>query len=419
MEPLALTGIGAGPANLALAIAWQEKTDAPYKLLESKPDFAWHPGMLIPDTTMQVPFLKDLVTLRNPTSLFSFLSFLKDEERLEEFVNLRALFPTRLEFNNYYKWVAAKLGDAIVFGRRVVAIRPVSQGSKIVRLSVVAERDDGRVETYESSSLSIAIGGRPRFVGGVNGPSAHVFHSVTLEGSLAGADRGARQRFVVVGGGQSAVEIVDHLHGAFPAAEIVWVLPGFAPRPADDSAFMNEVFFRSGVDLFFEASAEARARLLADCRGTNYAASDDQLINGLYKKLYADKVAGVKRVSLLRFHRVERISEDDGGCAVVAQRTLDGRIELVQADYVVLATGYDRSLPHELIGSITPYCSFSEEGAPILTRSFRVETVEHFLPKIFVQGASEASHGISDTLLSQLPYRSADIVSAALEDAVK
>ena len=42
--------------------------------LERQPRFGWHRGMLLDDATMQVSFLKDLVTLRNPASDFSFLS---------------------------------------------------------------------------------------------------------------------------------------------------------------------------------------------------------------------------------------------------------------------------------------------------------------------------------------------------------
>lgn len=47
------------------------------RFLEQQPRFGWHRGMLIDNATMQVSFLKDLVTLRNPTSGFSFLCYLQ------------------------------------------------------------------------------------------------------------------------------------------------------------------------------------------------------------------------------------------------------------------------------------------------------------------------------------------------------
>ena len=66
-----LIGIGFGPSNLALALAIEEQCDASDMnalFLEQHPEFQWHENMLIPGTEMQISFLKDLVTLRNPCS---------------------------------------------------------------------------------------------------------------------------------------------------------------------------------------------------------------------------------------------------------------------------------------------------------------------------------------------------------------
>ena len=95
-------GIGFGPSHLALAIAIEEHNASlpPGRrlnalFLERQPRFGWHRGMLIDDATMQVSFLKDLVTLRNPTSDFSFLCFLREQDRLIDFLNQKTLFPLR------------------------------------------------------------------------------------------------------------------------------------------------------------------------------------------------------------------------------------------------------------------------------------------------------------------------------------
>ncbi|MDE1902058.1 MAG: SidA/IucD/PvdA family monooxygenase, partial [Alphaproteobacteria bacterium] len=68
-----IIGIGFGPANLSLAIALQERAEESGNrletvFLEQKSAFGWFPEMLIPGATMQVSFLKDLVSLRNPCS---------------------------------------------------------------------------------------------------------------------------------------------------------------------------------------------------------------------------------------------------------------------------------------------------------------------------------------------------------------
>lgn len=125
--PYDMIGIGFGPSNLALAIALQECA-APLNalFLEAKPEFSWHPGMLLDNSDMQVSFIKDLVTLRNPASPFSFLSYLHAKGRIERFVNRKTFFPSRHEFNDYFTWAADQMQDVCAYDQRVEAVAPSS-----------------------------------------------------------------------------------------------------------------------------------------------------------------------------------------------------------------------------------------------------------------------------------------------------
>ena len=82
-----LLAIGAGPSNLALAVALEELGPPDLArgtlVIERDADIAWQRGMLLPDALSQVSFLKDLVTLRNPRSRFSFLNHLHSVGRLD------------------------------------------------------------------------------------------------------------------------------------------------------------------------------------------------------------------------------------------------------------------------------------------------------------------------------------------------
>src|SRR3954469_11801573 len=118
-----VVGVGFGPSNLALAIALAEHNAGPGEpvtahFLERQPRFGWHRGMLIDTATMQVSFLKDLVTMRNPTSGFSFL-------------NYKNLFPLRVEFHDYFEWAAAKVDDVVSYGTEVVSVQPVYDGPEV------------------------------------------------------------------------------------------------------------------------------------------------------------------------------------------------------------------------------------------------------------------------------------------------
>src|ERR1700712_381172 len=102
--------IGAGPSNLSLAVALEEcgspELAAGALILEKYEDVKWQRNLLLPWARSQVSYVKDLVTLRNPRSRFSFLNFLHDQGRLDEFVNLGTFHPLRWEFSDYLQWVA-------------------------------------------------------------------------------------------------------------------------------------------------------------------------------------------------------------------------------------------------------------------------------------------------------------------------
>ena len=86
-----LIGIGFGPSNIALAITLEEKRQEGYKVdsffIEKQRGFAWHANMMLDNTHMQISFLKDLATLRNPSSHFTFINYLH-QFREENFITI-------------------------------------------------------------------------------------------------------------------------------------------------------------------------------------------------------------------------------------------------------------------------------------------------------------------------------------------
>src|SRR5690242_18031784 len=152
VEGFELIGVGFGPSNLAVAIAAGELGAAgPRQLfLERQPRFGWHRGMLFEDATMQVSFLKDLVTMRNPASDFSFVSYLHAHDRLADFINYRTMYPLRIEFHDYLSWAAGRLREMVRYGRTVTDVRPAAGGEL---LDVVAGG-----ETVRARNVVVAVG---------------------------------------------------------------------------------------------------------------------------------------------------------------------------------------------------------------------------------------------------------------------
>ena len=117
-----LIGVGFGPSNLALAIALQERGPSQGELdvlfLDKQADYRWHGNTLVTQSELQISFLKDLVTLRNPTSPYSFVNYLKHHGRLVDFINLGTFYPCRMEYNDYLRWVAGQFERAEPLRRR-------------------------------------------------------------------------------------------------------------------------------------------------------------------------------------------------------------------------------------------------------------------------------------------------------------
>ena len=116
-----MIGIGIGPFNLGLAALANNIPELKCKFFDRQPAFNWHPGLLLPNTRLQVPFFADLVTIADPTSPFTYLNFLKSKGRMFRFAISENNFVTRMEYNQYCQWVAAQLPN-LEFGLTCEAI---------------------------------------------------------------------------------------------------------------------------------------------------------------------------------------------------------------------------------------------------------------------------------------------------------
>lgn len=112
-----------------------------------------HDGMLLPGTTMQVSFLKDLATMRSPRSAFTFLNYLHEQGRLPDFINLKTFFPTRVEFHDYLRWAAARVEMPVDYGFRVDSI---SRSGTCFEVS--AHNGAGARQTYRARHLVLGVG---------------------------------------------------------------------------------------------------------------------------------------------------------------------------------------------------------------------------------------------------------------------
>lgn len=405
-----LLGIGFGPSNLALGIALAERKIRAV-FAEAQPEFGWHRGMLLTGTRMQVPFLKDLVTLRNTQSKFTFLNYLSERGRLVEFIGRHTLFPSRMEFHDYLEWVAAGVGADVRYGRRVTEVTPGEPGF------VVRTDSDWSIQ---AGALVIGTGLHPVLPHG-RVETDRQWHSHGLLHRLAAMNSSSPQRFVVVGAGQSAAEVVGFLHHRYPAAEVHAVFARYGYSVADDNPYANRIFDPSAVDDFYAADRTFRQRLLDYHRSTNYSAVDPELIDDLYSREYAERVAGRRRLFIDNASEVTATEEHSDGVRVTITHLVDDSRQILDCDAVVYATGYAPLDIRCFLGALADSYEFDSDGRPSVTRDYRLVRGPTAPGDIYLNGSVEHTHGLASTLLSNVAVRAGEIAAdlASRHDPVR
>lgn len=417
LEAYDVVGIGFGPSNLALAIALEEEaarvSDLPLTatFLERQPRFGWHRNMLLPQATMQISFLKDLTTLRNPASRYSFISFLHESGRLSRFINNQSFFPTRQEFHQYLEWAAAKLAARVSYGSEVtgIALAREADGSQWLRIEV-RDTVTGGTRVVSARNVVISTGLVPRMPTGVVCDD-RVWHSSEFLARFGEVDPRRLRHVAVVGAGQSAAEVTRFFHDALPHARVSAIIPSYGYSIADDTPFANQIFDPSAVDDYYFGTDLTREDFWRYHKNTNYGVVDSDIIRELYRRSYEEEVSGSKRLHFLNLTRVTEVKRVGEETRVLLHSRLEGPPEL-DVDVLVFATGYDPMDPTPLLGDLDRYCLRDDAGRLRIGRDYSVITTPDLECGIYLQGGTEHTHGLSSALLSNIAVRSGEILDS-------
>lgn len=315
--------------------------------------------------------------------------------------------------------MAGNFGRLVHYGWTVVRIAPEPDGDGVIRrLVVTAKNAAGERRELVTRNIVVAFGGRPNMLPGIVPASPRVIHSANFLETLdsAWADRSARLRVAVVGGGQSGAEVVHYLLRTYPNTTVDWVMSGPAPRPADDTPFVNDIFMTDEVDRHYEAVHQhGDSGYHRTLRNSNYGVADAELLYSLYRLEYDGVAQGSPQLHL--HTRSPLVEVTDDGRRLHLRTT--GPTESLDADLLVLATGYDRRLLPDMAGEVLPLLRTDGAGMPIVEREYRLVGEPELEAGIYVQGLAEHSHGLGDTLFPVMPFRSAEIAAQLVEDSQK
>ena len=413
-QEVEILAIGAGPSNLALAVAVEElappEVAANTLIIERHESVAWQRGMLLPWTQSQVSFLKDLVTLRNPLSRFSFVNYLHSMGRLDDFVNMASFLPFRLEISDYLQWVAKSLAQVRVeYGRDCSGIELVqatdggSAGGWLARLA------DG--STIAARNLVIGAGRDAHVPAAFAGlPRERVIHSSEYSRRIADVDPQAPHRVVVVGAAESAAEMLWETYQRFPRAQCTMIIRSVGLDYYQTSKFTNELFFPSYTDRFYAAPEQTREQVLQAMRRTNYAAVTPDMLDTLFRQVYLERLTGEQRLSMVTMVDVEAAEMADGEVVLTLNDRMRARRDELRCDLVLLGTGFEPRMP-SLVRDLADSCGI---GDVRVSRNYRMITPPDITAGCYLQGTNEATHGMADSLISVLAVRAGEIVNDLL-----
>ena len=408
MQAKSAVAIGAGPSNLSFAALADPLPDLSVILIDRMSEFKWHEGLLVDGALMQTHALKDLVTLVDPTSAFSFLAYLKDKRRLYRAIVQSLDRVTRIEFEDYLRWAMAKLSH-VYLGEQV-------EGISIVDEAFLVETPRHR---FQTDTVVLGVGRVPaippcvRFRLGQN-----VFHSSSF---LSEPRNFTGRRVTVIGGGQSGAEVFQELlkgtHGS--AASLRWI----SRRPnifaLEDSRFVNEWFFPQYSHWFNGQPPPVRRQLLEAQKlaGNGVSAAT---INSIYELLYIREVQGRNtrdEIDIRANTSLEAMWLDQSGeCLLFRDHVVGGEWK-AEADVVILCTGYQFELP-VFLQRLRQRLSFVDAGDGrselALRDDFSVDWDGPAQCKLFVQNGARAQHGIADSNLSLIAWRSARLLNTIL-----
>ncbi|KAJ2991154.1 hypothetical protein HDV02_003936 [Globomyces sp. JEL0801] len=415
--------VGFGPAGLSIAIALDACKDHNLKVgfIEKQKEFKWHGGMLLDNAVMRISFMKDLATLRDPTSPFTFLNYLHKNNLLVDFINVGSMNPFRVQYDQYLRWVAVHFEELCFYDEEVIKVEPVLKDSEIVQMVDVTSRtSSGEYIVRRTRNLIIAAGGKPnipaQFLNQDNlYKSEKIIHSSQF---LTSPLTKKAVKAAVIGAGQSAAENFNEL-SQNEQNSVSLVFRDRCLRCVDDSPFVNEVFNPSSTDSYFEMAADSRFTVFETSKNTNYAVVEPEKLQEIYQMLYLQKITGKgNRCEIVPSSSIEAVTvEENSKCSLTLKNVLDPtkNSQLEDLDLIVLATGYTKAEYKNILEPLLHYfVPVPGQVVHKLSRNYQLETVNGFQVPIFLQGYCEETHGISDTLLSVTSIRGMEVVQAIL-----
>ncbi|CCW31710.1 putative siderophore biosynthesis protein [Xenorhabdus nematophila F1] len=394
--------IGIGPFNLGLACLVQPIQEINSLFIDQNPSFNWHPGMMLESSTMQTPFMADLVTLASPTHPLSFLNYIKKKGRIYSFYIRESFFLMRKEYNQYCQWAAEQLSN-LRFNTQVESITHDAAAS----LYTLHCLDTRTGEKHQFSCKKLVLG---------TGPSSYIpkccrpFSDQMVTSGEYLKNKAALQQkksITVMGSGQSAAEIFYDLLEDIDTYnyQLNWVTRSPRFFPLEYTKLTLEMTSPEYVDYFYDLPENKRDALNRTQKSL-YKGINSSLINEIFDLMYTKRLNGELNVGLYTNSELQQIHQVTEGKFVLDlfQQEQEAAFSL-ETEGVVLATGYQYQTPGFIEG-IKDRIRWDQQGRYDVQRNYSIDHNN----EIFVQNVELHTHGFVTPDLGMASYRNSCLI---------
>ncbi|MTI33267.1 alcaligin biosynthesis protein [Cytophagales bacterium RKSG123] len=404
-------GIGIGPFNLSLAALADPLKEMNGLFFDQRKNFNWHPGVMLKDTTLQVPFLADFVSMIDPTNRFSFLNYLRENNRIYQFYIRENFFIFRKEYNQYCKWVIRQLTN-LKFSHQVENIHYDTRTKKY-EVSVI-DLINQKTKTYFTKKLVLGTGTTPHLPEFLkNAHADHCLHSSDYlyrkEALLS------KNSITIVGSGQSAAEIFLDLarEQKNHRFHLNWFSRPDRFFPLEYSKLTLELTSPDYVDHFYHLPPHKREKILS-AQNQLYKGINYDLINEIYDYLYQRSLDQEKiPISLRPCSELFKVEATPGQATELNLHFRHTQLErnfTEPTDALISCTGYKASIP-KFIAPIQEQIRWDTKGRYDVHRNY---AIDHEGKSIFVQNGELHTHGFVTPDLGMGAQRSASIINSIL-----
>lgn len=221
------------------------------------------------------------------------------------------------------------------------------------------------------------------------------------------------KRVAIIGGGQTGVEIfrnaLKHKWGKFNSLKLYSRRSNL--EPLDETAFTNEYFSPTYVNQFWNLKQEDKDKFVRSQKLASDGNTPHYLLD-LYKDLYLNTYVqnDSREIEICPMRELQNIQNHSEAYSLELKNNFTGEFENIDADLVILCTGFVSSLP-KVLTPLKEKIDLDSLGRFKYNKNYTVKWSDSDTNKIYALNYSRHAHGIADPQTSLMAWRSAQIIN--------